>query len=109
MRCNFPERPSFSSDAGSLTRSSQIFRYGVPRRSPIVFNERLAEVRIDKVLQPHVGFPAVVEGRKELLLRIAANLQQLEVALLVAIPAPLGIQEVALSSLHLVHQSAWRN
>jgi hypothetical protein len=39
-----------------------------------VFNERLAEVRIDKVLQPHVGFPAVVEGRKELLFGVAANL-----------------------------------
>jgi hypothetical protein len=63
-----------------LTRSSPIFKPGVPRRSPIEFNERLAKVRIDKVLESHVGFPAVVEGRKELLFGVAANLQQREVS-----------------------------
>jgi hypothetical protein len=40
------------------------------------------------------------------MLCIAADLQQLEIPLLVGVPTPLGIKEIALSRLHRVHQSS---
>ena len=58
---------------------------------PVVLNKRLAKVRGSEVLQPHPGNPADKEGRNQVLLRIATNLQQFEVSLLVRVPTPLGI------------------
>jgi hypothetical protein len=92
-----------------VNRSTQIFRPGVPRGSPSLCYKGLAEARMGEVLQPHVGNPAMEEARHESQFCIAANLQQLEVALFVGVPSPLGIQEFTLSCLHLVHQSSMKN
>ena len=59
--------------------------------APVVLNKRVAKVRMGEVLQPHIGDPADKEGRNQALLRIATNLQQLEVSLRIRVPTPLGI------------------